>query len=171
MMRHTLMTLAASMLLAAACRQALAFGAGFRHFGGGPPPMMAAAEGPGMLPLPVLLSVMTPDQRAQLRDAMKAEKPAMRDLMDQLRTAHEELADRVFAPGTLTAADVGPQVKKIAALRDQLVQQALAMTLKVRGLLTPEQLAEAAKKKDRLRALHQEMRGLLGPGPGEDVGE
>ena len=169
-MRHTLTTIAAGVLLAGASRDALAFGGGFRHFGG-PPPMMAAAEGPGMLPLPVLLSVMTPDQRAQLRDAMKAEKPAIRDLMEQLRTAHEELADRVFAPGTLTAADVGPQVKKIAALRDQLVQQALAMTLKVRGLLTPEQLAEAAKKKDRLRELHQEMRGLLGPGPGEDLGE
>jgi len=39
--------------------------------------------------------------------------------------------------------------------------------LKVRELLTPEQLAEAAKKKNRLRELGQEMRSLL-PEPDDD---
>ena len=101
---------------------------------------------------------------------MKADKPAMRNLFEKLRTAHEDLADRIFAPGKLTSADVDSQVKKIASLRDQLMQQALATTLKVRGMLTPEQLAEAAKKKDRLRELGQEMRTLL-PEPDEDPNE
>ena len=69
-----------------------------------------------------------------------------------------------------STADLDPQVKKMAALRDQLVHQALATTLKVRELLTPEQLAEAAKKKNRLRELGQEMRSLL-PEPEGDPGE
>jgi len=169
-MRRTLLaTMATGALLAAGLHGAHAFG----HGGPGScgrRPGMAMAEGPGMLPLPLLLSVMTPDQRAQLGDVMKAEKPAMQSLLDKMRTAHEELADRVFAPGKLTAADLDAQVKKMAALRDQLVQQALATTLKVRALLTPEQLAEAAKKKNRLRELGQEMRSLL-PEPGEDPNE
>jgi len=165
MRRTVLTTIAAGALVSATLHGAHAFG----HGGPGScgrPHGMGMAEGPGMLPLPLLLSVMTPDQRAQLGDIMKTEKPAMRSLFDKMRAAHEALADRVFAPGKLTAADLEPQVKNMAALREQLVQQALATTLKVRGLLTPEQLAEAAKKKDRLRQLGQEMRSLL-PEPEE----
>ena len=169
-MRRTLLaTIATGALLAAGLHGAHAFGHGGPGFCGRRPGM-AMAEGPGMLPLPLLLSVMTPEQRAQLGDVMKAEKPAMRSLFEKMRTAHEELADRVFAPGKLTAADLEPQVKKMAALREELVQQALATTLKVRDLLTAEQLAEAAKKKNRLRELGQEMRSLL-PEPDDDPSE
>ena len=164
-----LLAIATGAILAAGLPVAHAFGHGgpgcFGHR-----PGMGMGEGPGMLPLPLLLSVMTPDQRAQVAELMKAQKPAMRNLVDQMRTAHEELADRVFAPGKLTPADVDTQVKKMSALRDQLVRQALATTLKVRELLTPEQLAEAAKKKNRLRELGQEMRSLL-PEPEADPGE
>ena len=49
------------------------------------------------------------------------------------------------------------------AQRDQLVQHALATTLKVRAMLSPSQLAEAATKVQRLHDLRTEMRGLLGP--------
>jgi len=165
-MRRTLLTtIAAGALVAAGLHGAHAFGHGGHGFCGRPHGM-GMAEGPGMLPLPLLLSVMTPDQRAQLGDIMKAEKPAMRSLFEKMRTAHEELADRVFSPGKLTAADLQPQAKKMAALREQLVRQALATTLKVRDLLTAEQLADAAKKKTRLRELGQEMRSLL-PEPEE----
>ena len=166
-MRRTLLAMiAAGALLAAGLHGAHAFGHGGPGSCGGRHGM-GMAEGPGMLPLPLLLSVMRPDQRAQLADVMKADKPAMRSLFEKMRTAHEELADRVFASGKLTAADLEPQLKKMAALREQLVQQALATTLKVRELLTPEQLAEAAKKKNRLRELGQEMRSLL-PEPDDD---
>ena len=171
-MRPTLLAIAMAAVLAPGLRGAHAFGHGGpggcmgRRAGMG----MGMGDGAGMLPLPLLLSVMTPDQRAQVGELMKAEKPAMRSLVDKMRTAHEELADRVFASGKLTAADLDPQVKKMAALRDQLVHQALATTLKVRELLTPEQLVEAAKKKNRLRELGQEMRNLL-PEPEGDLGE
>jgi len=171
MMRRTLLTtIATGVLLAAGLHEAHAFGHGGTGGCGRRHMMMGMGGGPGMMPLPMLLSVMTPEQRAQLGDIMKAEKPAMRTLFDKLRTAHEDLADRLFAPGKLTTADIDPQVKKIEALRGQLMQQALATTLKVRGMLTPEQLAEAAKKKTRLRELSEEMRTLL-PEPDEDLNE
>lgn len=159
-------TMAAGMLLAASTSGAFAFGG---HGGPGGPHGM----GPGglPLPLPVLVSVMTPAQRGQLRDLMQADRPVMKGLMQQLRAAHDDLSDRVLAPGALGASDLDTQVKHIAALRDQLVQQALQTTLKVRALLTPEQLAEAKTKVDRLRELRTEMRGLFGPPPeGDDDG-
>ena len=163
-MKRSLLTLAAAgVLLAASASDGLAFGHGGRHGMGGPPMMGGGPD----IPLPVLVSVMTPDQRNQLRDLTRSERPDMKAIFEQLRSAHEALSDRLVAPGPLTAADLDPQVKKIAGLRDQLVQQALATTLKVRALLTPDQLAEAAKKMQRLRELHTEMRTLLGP-PGQD---
>src|SRR2546428_14079286 len=85
-MRRTLLaTIATGALLAAGLHGAHAFGHGGPGFCGRRPGM-AMAEGPGMLPLPLLLSVMTPDQRPQLRDVMKAEKPATRTLFVYMRT-------------------------------------------------------------------------------------
>ncbi len=153
-------TMAAGLLLAATTGGALAFG----HGGPGGGPGMGGHGGPGglPLPLPILVSEMTPTQRGQLRDIMQADRPVMKGLMQQLRAAHDALSDRVLSPGALGASDLDAQVKQIAALRDQLVQQALATTLKVRALLTPEQLADAKSKVARLRELHAEMRGLFG---------
>lgn len=99
--------------------------------------------------LTVLMSVMTAEQRAQLRDIMRSDRPAMHQVLEELRAAHETLADRVFTPGALAASDLDPQLAQIAGLRDQLVQRALDTTLRVRALLTAEQLAEAAKRKER----------------------
>jgi len=128
-MRPTLLAIAMAAVLAPGLRGAHAFGHGGPGGCMGRRAGMGMGDGAGMLPLPLLLSVMTPDQRAQVGELMKAEKPAMRSLVDKMRTAHEELADRVFASGKLTAADLDPQVKKMAALRDQLVHQALATTV------------------------------------------
>src|SRR5438094_8509001 len=153
--RTLLATIAAGVLLAAGLRGAHAFGhggpgsCGRRHG-------MGMAEGPGMLPLPLLLSVMTPEQRAQLGDVMKAEKPAMRSLFEKMRTAHEELADRVFAPGKLTAADLEPQVKKMAALREELVQQPLQRTIKVGDRPTAERVEEAGNRESAVAERGQE---------------
>jgi Spy/CpxP family protein refolding chaperone len=165
--RHkALTTLAAAVLLAAGARAGFAFGGRGHHMGGGPPFMGAAA---GTLPLPVLVSVMTPAQRGQLRDVMQGERAAMKGILDQLRAAQEELIGRLLTPGALTAADLQPQLQKVAGLRDQLVQHALGTTLKVRALLTPDQLSEAATKMKRLHDLRSEMRGLLGgPSAGDD---
>jgi hypothetical protein len=56
------------------------------------------------------------------------------------------------------------------------MKDGLNVMLEVRKILTPEQLAKAAQIKERMQALHEEMRGLLhekgsgakGEGPEED---
>src|SRR5207245_6714273 len=85
-------------------------------------------------------------------------RAASRALIGQLRQAQRELADRLFAPGNLQEADLGPQLQRIASLREQLVQENAKIALEVRAILTPEQLARAAQVKARMRQRHDEMR-------------
>lgn len=167
MRRNTfLTTIAAAALLAAGARAGFAFGGRGHHMGG---PFMGGA---GSLPLPVLVSVLTPAQREQLHTDMQTDRATMKSIVDQLRAAQQELTTRVLAPGTLAATDLQPQLQKIAGLRDQLVQHALATTLKVRAMLSPAQLAEASTKAQRLHDLRTEMHTLLGrPGGDESDSE
>jgi Spy/CpxP family protein refolding chaperone len=161
-----LTTIAAAALLAAGARTGFAFGGPGHHRGG--PPFLG---GGGALPLPALISVMTPAQRQQLRDTMQGDRTTMKGLVEQLRAAQQELTSRMLTPGSLTATDLQPQLQKIAGIRDQLVQHALATTLKVRTMLSPSQLAEAATKVQRLHDLRTEMRSLLDPADPMDDGD
>ena len=117
-----------------------------------------------MLSLLLRSANLTPEQEAKVRETLTARRAASRALIDQLRQAQRELADRVFAPGHLEEADLAPQLQRIASLREQLVQENARVALEVRAILTPEQLARAAQVKDRMRELHNEMRQLMQPG-------
>jgi len=117
-----------------------------------------------MLQLLLRSANLTPEQDAKVREILTARHTASRALIDQLRQAQRELADRMFAPGNLQEADLGPQLQRIASLREQLAQENAKVALEVRAILTPEQLARAAQVKDRMRQLHNEMRQLMQPG-------
>src|SRR5439155_21884487 len=87
-MRRTLLaTIATGALLAAGLHGAHAFGHGGPGFCGRRPGM-AMAEGPRLPPLPLLLSLMTPHQRAHRGGLKNAQQPAMRTLCDQPPPAH-----------------------------------------------------------------------------------
>ena len=124
----------------------------------------ARGDGGMMLQLLLRSANLTPEQDAKVREILTARRTASRALIDQLRQAQRELADRMFAPGNLQEADLGPQLQRIASLREQLVQDNAKVALEVRAILTPEQLARAAQVKDRMRQLHNEMRQLMQPG-------
>lgn len=119
-------------------------------------------DGPGRL-LPVLLRgvQLTPEQQAQVHDIMAAHRTTFRTLFGQLRTAHEELADKLYGSGDVQAADLTPQLERINQLRGQLLAEGVNIAMEVGKVLTPEQRAKAAQLKDRMRALRGEMRSLL----------
>lgn len=121
--------------------------------------MMGGGAG---VPLPLLLRAvnLTPDQETRVREIVSTRRTGMRGVMEQLRQAQEELADKLLAAGTTQPADVQPQLQRIAQLRAQLLQESAQIALEIRALLTPEQLAKAAQAKDRLRQLQGEMRQL-----------
>jgi Spy/CpxP family protein refolding chaperone len=104
---------------------------------------------------------LTPEQESQVREILKAHRPASRAYWEQLRATQEEIADKLFAPGAVQTEDLAPQLQRIAQVRQQMLQESLKVSLEVRALLTPEQLAKASQLKDGLRALRKEERKLL----------
>ena len=156
-------TLIAAMLvgatLFAGAPHADAFGGpGGRMFMRGP----GGPGGPGGPPFRLLVAQMTPEQRAQVREILRTDREEMRGIVKALHDAHEALTDETLATGPVTAADLAPDTQKIAALHQQLVEHGVQVMLKIRALATPEQLAKAAAAKQKLDALHDEMRALLG---------
>jgi Spy/CpxP family protein refolding chaperone len=114
-----------------------------------------------MLPMVLKGIDLTDAQEKQVHAIMQAHRATFGALFGELRTAQEEMADKLFVPGEVRPEDLTGQLQRVAQLREQLMQEGLQVALEVRGVLTPEQLAKAAELKERVRALHTEMRGLF----------
>jgi Spy/CpxP family protein refolding chaperone len=132
--------------------------AGAQGWGGG-------GRGGGALMLPALLrsANLTADQQTKMHDILKARRTAARPLVASLRQAQQDLADKLLAAGTVSVADVQPQLDRINQLRGQLLQNSAQAALDIRAILTADQIAKAADTKDKLRQLHQEIHQLLRP--------
>ena len=119
-------------------------------------------DGPGML-LPLVLKGvdLTDAQEKRVQEIMAAHRARLRTLFSELQATHKDLGDKLFAPGDVRLEDFTPQMQQMGQLREQLMQEGLKAAVEVRNLLTPEQLAKAAEIKDRMRALHTEMRELF----------
>jgi Spy/CpxP family protein refolding chaperone len=133
-----------------------------RHGMGMMGPGRLMGDAPGMM-LPLVLKGidLTAEQEKQVHEIMEVHRATFRTLFSELQVAHKDVADKLFAPGTLGVEDLATQMQRVTQLREQLMQEGLKVALEVRGVLTPEQLAKAAELKDRMRALHTEMRGLF----------
>jgi Spy/CpxP family protein refolding chaperone len=130
----------------------------------GGPPMGAMMHGdsPAMMLRMVLKQAdLTPDQQNQVRKIMGADHQNLRALFARLNTANSQLADKLFAPGTVQAADLTPQIQQITQLRQQLMEQGVKTALAIRAVLTPQQLAKVSQTKDRIEKLQAEMRSIL----------
>jgi Spy/CpxP family protein refolding chaperone len=162
-MRTFITTTILGLALLAAAPPASAFGFGKRHghgpgFGGG----AVGPGGPAGMPIRLLVRQMTPEQRRQVRGILAGSRAEMGGIAEQLRAAHDALADKMLGPGNVTDADVAPLVQRVATLHQQLVEKGARVMLQVRAVATPEQLAKAAQTKGKLRSLEQQMRDVLG---------
>ena len=119
-------------------------------------------DDPGMM-LPLLLRGidLTPEQETQVKEVMAAHRATLRTLFGQLRAANEEIASKILTPGDVKEEELTSKVQHAASIRGQIMQEGLKAMLEVRGVLTSEQLAEAAQLKERLQALRAEMRSLF----------
>src|SRR5262245_18020451 len=100
-MRTMITTTVLGLSLLAAAPQSWAFGLrggpGFLMGRGGPG---GGPGGEGHMPLGLLVRQMTPEQRIQVRGILMADRGTRRDLLTQLRAAHEALGNKVLASGT-----------------------------------------------------------------------
>jgi Spy/CpxP family protein refolding chaperone len=117
----------------------------------------------GELWLMIRASNLTPEQQAKVHAILSTHRATARPLVEQLRQAQQELGAKLLAPGQVQAADLQPQLQRIAQLRDQLAQDSAQAALEVRAVLSPEQLARVAQAKERLKQLRDEMRRLTQP--------
>jgi Spy/CpxP family protein refolding chaperone len=102
-------------------------------------------------------------QRGQIKSILSQQRAAAEPLWKQLRSEKATLSSQFFAPGALQASDLAPQVQKLAALQQQLLDQRIQTAVAMRNVLKPAQLAHAAQLKAQIDALHQQMHSLLEP--------
>jgi Spy/CpxP family protein refolding chaperone len=138
------------------------------RFGMGSGPMMmgpGGMDGPAMM-LPLLLrrANLTDEQQAQVQKIMADRRAQTRALVREMHAAQAALLDKLFTAGDLKADDLKPEMDRLNRARMQLMDHALTTALDVRKVLTAEQLARTAKIKDRMRALHDQMRELMDEG-------
>ena len=119
---------------------------------------------PGGPVLPVFIEGvgLSEGQRAQVRQIVVSHQPQVQSLVTQLRTASEALAVRLYGPDPVSALVLTPLVQQVNQLRSQLTQERLQVTLEIRNLLTPDQLARAAQIRQRLNEWRADMQTLAG---------
>ena len=122
----------------------------------GPPPLMHGED-----PMRILQGLkLTADQEAQVQKILEANRPVFKELFDQLRSAQDALATRLLSPGDLSPAEMKPLLDKTLQIRQQLAEHGLQTMLAVRAVLTPDQLAQAAERRKKLKELGEQFRAL-----------
>jgi Spy/CpxP family protein refolding chaperone len=122
---------------------------------------MFGGTGAMMMPLVLKHAKLTPEQSQQVQSIMQKDRETLRTLFRQLEDANEQLTDKLFAVGPVRESDLAPDVQHIMDLRRQLMEQGIHTALAIRGLLTPEQVAQVSQLKDRIQSLHAEMRNIV----------
>lgn len=108
---------------------------------------------------------LTDAQRGQIKSIMSQQRESAVTLHKQLHSEKATLSGKFFAPGALQAADLEPEVQKLAGLQQQLLEQRIQTAVALRNVLNAGQLAQAAQLKAQIEQLHEQMRNLLASPP------
>jgi|SRR5579862_3044356 len=102
-------------------------------------------------------------QHAQVRQILKSEREQMKSVYAGFHAVHEQIAEKLFAPGGLTAADLAPLEQKAVHYQQQIDRNMIETALAIRNVLTAEQLSRLSQVHQQLQSLHQQIRSLMGP--------
>jgi Spy/CpxP family protein refolding chaperone len=118
----------------------------------------------GMGPLPIFLRAanLTADQQAKVKKIIEDNRAALHGQFQQMHTAREQMAAKLFSTVPLKASDLSAQTQQIAQAQQQMLQNELNLALQVRSILTPAQLQKVAQFHQQFENLHQQMRALMG---------
>jgi len=145
-----------------ASKDVLFIGGPGMHLRGGGPGGPMIGDGPGMF-LPLILKKLnlTSEQKTQVHTTMEAHHEKFRSLFQQLEAVHNQITTRFFTNGSLTPADLANLTKQAKDLREQLMDEGLAVAFEVRSLLTPEQLTQGAQAWEQMQAIRAQMRSFF----------
>ncbi|HLY07413.1 MAG TPA: periplasmic heavy metal sensor [Rhizomicrobium sp.] len=101
-------------------------------------------------------------QHAQVRQILKGERAQMKSVYAGFHAVHEQIAEKLFAPGGLTPADLAPLEQKAVHYQQQIDQNMIETAIAIRNVLTPAQLSRLSQVHQQLQSLHQQIRNLMG---------
>jgi periplasmic protein CpxP/Spy len=126
---------------------------------GGMPPMPPPIIPPIMMGLQA--AHLTPDQQSRVNQILQSNHSQVRPLMDQLQSVHEQIADKLLSPGTVTTSDLRQLEEQAQHLDAQIQHQALDASVQIRALLTPDQVSRMAEFQKKMSALQEQMKNLM----------
>ena len=75
-----------------------------------------------------------------------------------MRSIQSDMETKLLSAENLEETDLTAQIQQLSQLRNQLADENLKITLEIRKLLTPEQLAQAAQSREQMQARWSEMK-------------
>lgn len=172
------MTVLASLSGGAALAQDMPPGPGIGDYGMGDhgmggPGMHGGFEGHGMHggmhgEMALLAGLkLTPAQHKQLHEIFQDARHAHKGDWKQLGDLHRQIEDVLLAPGAVDKAKLTTLTQQIEGLRQAEAARRLDIAVKIHDILTPDQLAQARARVEKIRALRQEMHDVMKPVPGK----
>ena len=105
---------------------------------------------------------LTPEQRAQVGQILRAQHAQMTAMHQQLQALHEKIADKILSAGTVTSADLKPLVDQASRIEAKLNENMADTAVAIRNLLTADQVKHLAEVHGKLRAIHSQVQSLMG---------
>jgi len=112
---------------------------------------------------------LTDEQKAQVKEIMKASWQQMRPLMKQERALHEQEMNALLSTGAVTVEQLQPILAQEEALRTQIDTLHLTTMVQMRSLLTADQIAKAATTHAQLEQLHAQEHAVMGEARSEEA--
>ena len=113
---------------------------------------------------------LTPDQKNQVHDLMKATRMQNKGTFKQIHALQEQIADKLAGTAPVNENDLNALQSQILQLKGQLAQQSMKTAVQIRTLLTPAQLSKVADMHVKMKALHEQERQLFQEERGEEEG-
>jgi Spy/CpxP family protein refolding chaperone len=117
----------------------------------------------GMPPFPLFLRAahLTPDQDKQVQKILGDSRVAFDKLSKQMRTARDQMADKLLSAGPLSASDLTAETTQINQAQQQLLAGEVSLAMKIRAVLKPDQLQKIASFHQQMKSLHDQMHALI----------
>ncbi len=103
--------------------------------------------------------VVQPSQRPQIETIMSNEKPTLHKLFGEVEADRTALTTKLLSPGA--SVDVTKEVSQLKQAEGALLEEQMKIAVQVRGVLSPQQLAQANDLFTKLHGLHEQERALL----------
>jgi uncharacterized membrane protein len=133
---------------------------------GVPPPFPYVEDEPGMGAALLLRGAgLSEEQRHKVHHILAEHRVALRAAKARVRAAQDALADRMTKAGALAAADLAPEIDRLTKAHHDQIDEIVATALAVRAVLSAEQLARAARWKDRFRTVRDQWQDLVDDEP------